>query len=59
MEIFEYDIAIKAKSPEEAFIKLTAASVIIDKLDTESLVKMSETVNNPIKLAAAKIKLGL
>lgn len=57
--MFIFEIKVPAKSQEEATKKLQSAAVMIEKLDVSTLQKMSETVSNPIKLAAVKLKLGI
>jgi hypothetical protein len=58
MKNFEFDISIKAKSEGDAIEKLKAVSLIMEKLDTEILKKIAETVSHPAKLAMVKLKLG-
>lgn len=57
--MFTFEIKVPAKSQEEAIKKLQAAAVLMEKLDISTLQKIAETVSNPIKLAAVKLKLGI
>jgi hypothetical protein len=57
MQPFEYDIAVKANSQNEADKKMKALVTILNKLSTEELIKVSEVVSNPLQLAIIKSKL--
>ncbi len=60
MQPFEFEITIKATSQQEAGEKLQAAAVLIDKLTTRELKKLSDVVKyDPVKIALAKKALGL
>ena len=57
MKPFEYDITVKANSQNEADKKMKALVIILNKLNTDELVKVSEVVSNPAQLALIKSKL--
>lgn len=59
MKKFDYDITIEAPTESEADAKMKALSLLSSKLSANELKKLSEVVNNPIKLAIAKQKLGV
>lgn len=59
MKKFEYDIIIEAPTEAEADSKMKSLTTLSSKLNSNELKKLAEVVNNPIKLAIAKQKLGV
>ncbi len=60
MEKYSYTITIEAASDSEAQTKLSAASVLMQKLRPHEIKKLAEVVkNDPVKTAIAKRALGL
>lgn len=60
MNKYSFDITIEANSPEEAEVKLKAASVLMQKLKANELSKLADIVkNDPVKTAIAKKAMGL
>lgn len=57
MKNFEYDISIKAENQVQADAKMTALVTILNKLQTDELLKVAEVVKNPVQLALIKSKL--
>ena len=57
MKPFDYDITVKAHSQNEADKKMKALVTILNKLNTEELIKVSEVVSSPVQLAIIKSKL--
>ena len=60
MKKFHYDISIEAKSETEADAKMTALTVLAQKLVQAELTKLAHIVkNDPAKTALAKKYLGV
>lgn len=60
MNKYSFDISIEANSQEEAYSKLKAASVLMQKLKPNEITRLAEVVkNDPIKTTIAKKALGL
>lgn len=57
MQKFEYDITVQAPNQGEADKKMKALVSILNKLNTEELIKVAEVVSNPVQLAIIKSKL--
>ena len=57
MKKFEYDITVQADKQSEADQKMKALITILNKLNTEELIKVAEVVSNPMQLAIIKNKL--
>jgi hypothetical protein len=57
MQKFEYDITVQAQNQSEADKKMKALVSILNKLNTEELIKVAEVVSNPMQLAIIKSKL--
>lgn len=57
MQKFEYDITVQAQNQQEADKKMKALVSILNKLNTEELIKVAEVVSNPVQLAIIKSKL--
>jgi hypothetical protein len=57
MQKFEYDITVQAQNQSEADKKMKALVSILNKLNTEELIKVAEVVSNPVQLAIIKSKL--
>lgn len=57
MQKFEYDITVQALNQREADQKMKALVNILNKLNTEELIKVAEVVSNPVQLAIIKSKL--
>ena len=57
MQKFEYDITVQAQNQSEADKKMKALVIILNKLNTEELIKVAEVVSNPVQLAIIKSKL--
>ena len=57
MQKFEYDITVQAQTQSEADKKMKALVSILNKLNTDELIKVAEVVSNPVQLAIIKSKL--
>lgn len=57
MKTFEYDISIKADNQNQADAKMTALVTILNKLQTDELLRVAQVVKNPVQLALIKSKL--
>lgn len=54
---YKYDVEIEAVDGKEADKIMTALMGIYKSLSTDELLKVHETVSNPLKLALIKAKL--
>lgn len=57
---FTFEVNIEAVTQQEAEVKLTAASMLMQKLRAREIAKLADVVkNDPVKTAIAKSALGL
>ena len=57
---FNFEVSIEAVTQQEAEVKLTAASTLMQKLRAREIAKLADVVkNDPIKTTLAKKALGL
>lgn len=60
MNKYSFDVSIEALTQAEAEVKLSAASILMQKLKAREIAKLAEVVkNDPVKTALAKRALGL
>lgn len=60
MSKYSFEVSIEAATQEEAEVKLTAASMLMQKLKAREIAKLAEVVkNDPVKTSFAKKALGL
>lgn len=57
MKTYPYELAVQAKTQQEADQKMQALVTILNTLSTTELLKVAEVVRNPIQLALIKTKL--
>jgi hypothetical protein len=57
---FNFEVSIEAVTQQEAEVKLTAASTLMQKLRAREIAKLADVVkNDPVKTTIAKKALGL
>ncbi|CAN5448792.1 hypothetical protein BH10BAC4_BH10BAC4_18330 [soil metagenome] len=57
---FSFEVNIEAVTQQEAEVKLTAASTLMQKLRAREIAKLADVVkNDPVKTTIAKKALGL
>ena len=57
---FSFEVDIEATTQQEAEVKLTAASTLMQKLRAREIAKLADVVkNDPVKTLIAKKALGL
>jgi hypothetical protein len=57
---YSFEINIEAATQGEAEVKLTAASILMQKLQAREIAKLADVVkNDPVKTTFAKKALGL
>jgi hypothetical protein len=57
---FSFEVNIEAVTRQEAEVKLTAASTLMQKLRAREIAKLADVVkNDPVKTSFAKKALGL
>ena len=57
---FNFEVSIEAVTQQEAEVKLTAASALMQKLRAREIAKLADVVkNDPVKTLIAKKALGL
>lgn len=60
MNKYSFEVSIEAQTQGEAEVKLSAASVLMQKLKAREIAKLADVVkNDPVKTAIAKKALGL
>jgi FixJ family two-component response regulator len=60
MKKYSFEVTIEAITQQEAEVKLTAASTLMQKLTAREIAVLAQVVkNDPIKTALAKKALGL
>jgi hypothetical protein len=60
MKKYSFEVSIEAQTQGEAEVKLSAASVLMQKLKAREIAKLADVVkNDPVKTAIAKKALGL
>jgi hypothetical protein len=57
---YNFEVSIEAQVQGEAEVKLSAATVLMQKLSARELAKLADVVkNDPVKTSLAKRALGL
>jgi len=60
MAKYNFEVSIEAQTQGEAEVKLSSATVLMQKLKARELAKLADVVkNDPMKTAIAKKALGL
>jgi hypothetical protein len=60
MNRYSFEVSIEAQTQGEAEVKLTAASVLMQRLRAREIAKLADVVkNDPVKTSMAKKALGL
>ncbi len=60
MNTYQYEIAISAKTEQEADIKMKALMILASKLSTREIERLAYVVEHePVKTALAKKAMGL
>lgn len=60
MSKYTFEVSIEAATQGEAEVKLTAASMLMQKLKVREIAKLADVVkNDPVKTSFAKKALGL
>lgn len=60
MNKYSFEVSIEAQTQSEAEVKLSAASVLMQKLKAREIAKLADVVkNDPMKTSLAKKALGL
>lgn len=58
MKKYKYEVEVPANSQNEADEKMQLALAIVNKLNIDETRKAKEFINNPVKLAFLKERLG-
>jgi hypothetical protein len=60
MNKYNFEVSIEAQTQGEAEVKLSSASVLMQKLKAREIAKLADLVkNDPVKTSIAKKALGL
>ena len=60
MNKYSFEVSIEAQTQSEAEVKLSAASILMQKLKAREIAKLADVVkNDPMKTSLAKKALGL
>ena len=60
MKKYSFEVSIEAQTQGEAEVKLSAASILMQRLKAREIAKLADVVkNDPVKTTIAKKALGL